>query len=183
MSRGISIATGMAVAALAALSTASPASSESADSVFFRNANGDWSGSGAFINTKMRGTKFSCDLNGATQSAGKGFELNGKCRVGPFRYPMNAVISKSKGSYVGTFLNGAKGGNNWGFDIVSGKITGKKMEINLQAGISGSLVASMQKKNFMRITLNINHPEYGSVSVAFVDLVRKEETANADPSD
>ena len=67
---------------------------------------------------KYKGTKFACDLTGDTAPAkGSGIQLDGFCRVGVFKQPMSALITKAGGTYKGKFLDGASGK---GLDITSG---------------------------------------------------------------
>ncbi|MDX3925411.1 MAG: hypothetical protein QHC90_06310 [Shinella sp.] len=171
-SRTSLIARGSAAAVLAALSVlAAPAHAGSRDKAFFDQVSGTWQGPGEIVAGKYKGTKFTCNLSGTSASADDiGIQLDGHCRVGVFKQPMSALITKAGGTYRGKFLDGAAGK---GLDIVSGTVTGDKvvMGINRQK-LNGAMIARLQDDNTMNITISVK-VEDTMVPVIGMSLNRK----------
>jgi hypothetical protein len=152
-SRLKSLTCGLTVATLATLVATLPAHANSRDKVFFKNVSGTWKGPGQIVAGKYKGTKFVCDLSGTAPDKGLGITLEGACRVGVFKQPMKAVINASKGTYRGTFLDGADGK---GLDIVSGNVSGNKMVVGInRAKLNGAMIARLQGENTMNVTISV----------------------------
>jgi hypothetical protein len=148
------IARASVAAFLAATTFAVPASAGSRDKAFFEQVTGNWQGKGEIVAGKYKGTKFSCDLTGDMAPAkGTGIQLDGFCRVGVFKQPMSALISKAGSSYKGKFLDGAAGK---GLDITSGQVNGNKvvMGINRQK-LNGAMIARLESDNKLNITISV----------------------------
>lgn len=148
------IARASVAAFLAATTFAVPASAGSRDKAFFEQVTGNWQGKGEIVAGKYKGTKFSCDLTGDTAPAkGTGIQLDGFCRVGVFKQPMSALISKAGSGYKGKFLDGAAGK---GLDITSGQVNGNKvvMGINRQK-LNGAMIARLEGDNKLNITISV----------------------------
>lgn len=124
------------------------------DRTFFSSVEGDWKGPGKIVAGKYKGTKFTCALKGAMTPGKKvGVAMDGKCRVGVFNQPMNAVITKAGRSYKGKFLDGAKGK---GLDIVSGKINGSRAIVGINRNkLDGTMVADFLDDNTMNVTISV----------------------------
>ena len=126
----------------------------SRDDIFFNSVAGVWSGPGEIVAGKYKGTKFTCDLTGeALADKQTGIKLGGTCRVGVFKQPMSAVITKNGASYEGKFLDGAEGK---GLDIVSGQVSGDKVVLGInRAKLGGAMVARVTNDNSMNITISV----------------------------
>jgi hypothetical protein len=126
----------------------------SRDDVFFSSVVGAWKGPGEIVAGKYKGTKFTCDLTGEPVSLkDTGIKLGGTCRVGVFKQPMSAVITRVGNSYEGKFLDGAEGK---GLDIVSGQVSGDKVVVGInRAKLNGAMVARVQNPNSMNITISV----------------------------
>ncbi|OBZ92379.1 hypothetical protein ADU59_26915 [Pararhizobium polonicum] len=155
-SRPSLIARGFAAASLAALTgAASPAFSGSDDDkAFFEQVSGQWKGPGEIVAGKYKGTKFTCDLTGeATDGASTGIKLDGTCRVGVFKQPMSAVITRAGNSYTGKFLDGADGK---GLDIVSGNVAKDKVVVGInRKKLNGAMIARLQDDSTLNITISV----------------------------
>lgn len=158
-SRFFSLSGGIALAFVAAGALPAPAvNAASGDQVFFSSVAGAWKGPGEIVAGKYKGTKFTCELTGEPVSAkDTGIKLGGTCRVGVFKQPMSAVITRNGNSYEGKFLDGAEGK---GLDIVSGQVTGDKvvMAIN-RSKLNGAMVARVSGENTMNITISVKVAE------------------------
>lgn len=134
--------------------THSAATAASADDAFFSSVNGAWKGPGEIVAGKYKGTKFTCDLTGEPADGKEtGIKLGGTCRVGVFKQPMSAVITRSGNGYTGKFLDGAEGK---GLDIVSGQVSGDKVVVGInRAKLNGAMVARVQNGNSMNITISV----------------------------
>ncbi|MEE9313716.1 MAG: hypothetical protein V3V02_03625 [Rhizobiaceae bacterium] len=118
--------------------------------VYFKNVQGTWSGAGKIVAGKYKNTRFTCNLSGQTP-ARVGMKLSGKCRVGLFSQPIEAIITKRGSSYRGRFLDGAKGK---GLDIVSGKLRGQKLVLGIKRkNIRGTMIARLKGRNKLNITI------------------------------
>ena len=142
-------------AAFAATSALSPeASAAPRDKAFFQSVAGSWKGPGEIVAGKYKGTKFNCNLIGEpTPDGDVGIKLDGTCRVGVFKQPMSAVITKNGKGYTGKFLDGSEGK---GLDIVSGAVNGNKVVMGInRAQLNGAMVASLRGDNIMNITISV----------------------------
>ncbi|MET0171080.1 hypothetical protein [Agrobacterium sp. lyk4-40-TYG-31] len=126
----------------------------SRDDQFFGSVAGVWSGPGEIVAGKYKGTKFTCDLTGEPISdKDTGIKLGGTCRVGVFKQPMSAVISKKGNGYEGKFLDGSEGK---GLDIVSGQVSGDKVVLGInRAKLNGAMVARVTNNTSMNITISV----------------------------
>lgn len=141
-------------AILAATAFALPAAAGSRDKAFFQQVAGNWQGSGEIVAGKYKGTKFSCDLTGDTGAAkDAGIQLDGFCRVGVFKQPMSALITKAGATYKGKFLDGA---NGKGLDITSGQVAGNKVVVGInRQKLNGAMIARLESDNKMNITISV----------------------------
>jgi uncharacterized protein (DUF2147 family) len=139
---------------LAASVFAAPAVAGTRDKAFFEQVTGNWQGKGEIVAGKYKGTKFSCDLTGDTAPAkGAGIQLDGFCRVGVFKQPMSALITKAGASYKGKFLDGASGK---GLDITSGQVSGNKVVVGInRQKLNGAMIARLESDNKMNITISV----------------------------
>lgn len=139
---------------LAATAVALPASAGPRDKAFFEQVTGSWQGKGEIVAGKYKGTKFACDLTGDTTPAkGAGIQLDGFCRVGVFKQPMSALITRSGGTYKGKFLDGAAGK---GLDITSGQVNGNKVVVGInRQKLNGAMIARLEGDNKMNITISV----------------------------
>jgi hypothetical protein len=153
-SRTSLIARASVAAFLAATTLAAPASAGSRDKAFFEQVTGNWQGKGEIVAGKYKGTKFSCDLTGDTAPAkGSGIQLDGFCRVGVFKQPMSALITKAGASYKGKFLDGAAGK---GLDITSGQVNGNKVVVGInRQKLNGAMIARLESDNKLNITISV----------------------------
>ena len=141
-------------AILATTALALPAAAGSRDKAFFQQVAGNWQGSGEIVAGKYKGTKFSCDLTGDTAVAkDAGIQLDGFCRVGVFKQPMSALITKAGATYKGKFLDGA---NGKGLDITSGQVAGNKVVVGInRQKLNGAMIARLESDNKMNITISV----------------------------
>ncbi len=149
------IARASVAAFLAAATTlAAPASAGTRDKAFFEQVTGSWQGKGEIVAGKYKGTKFACDLTGDTAPAkGAGIQLDGFCRVGVFKQPMSALITKAGGTYKGKFLDGASGK---GLDITSGQVAGNKVVVGInRQKLNGAMIARLENDNKLAITISV----------------------------
>ena len=148
------IARASAAAILAATSFALPAAAGSRDKAFFDQVAGNWQGSGEIVAGKYKGTKFNCDLTGETAAAkSTGIQLDGFCRVGVFKQPMSALITKAGATYKGKFLDGAGGK---GLDITSGQVAGNKVVVGInRQKLNGAMIARLEGSDRMNITISV----------------------------
>ncbi|MCT7665737.1 hypothetical protein [Shinella kummerowiae] len=148
------IARASVAAFLAATTLALPASAGSRDKAFFEQVTGNWQGKGEIVAGKYKGTKFSCDLTGDTAPAkSAGIQLDGFCRVGVFKQPMSALITKAGSSYTGKFLDGASGK---GLDITSGQVNGNKVVVGInRQKLNGAMIARLESDNKLNITISV----------------------------
>lgn len=159
VSRIFSLFGGFAVAISVAMVAMAPqADAASRDQVFFESAAGTWKGPGEIVAGKYKGTKFTCNLIGeATRDGDAGLKLDGTCRVGVFKQPMNATIIKTAKGYTGKFLDGAEGK---GLDITTGSLNGERIVLGInRAKLNGAMVASMKSDNDMNITISVKVEE------------------------
>lgn len=148
------IARASVVAFVAASTFVIPASAGTRDKAFFEQVTGNWSGKGEIVAGKYKGTKFACDLTGDTAPAkGSGIQLDGFCRVGVFKQPMSALITKTAGTYKGKFLDGASGK---GLDITSGQVAGNKVVVGInRQKLNGAMIARLESDNKLAITISV----------------------------
>ena len=148
------IARASVAALLAATAFAAPAHAGSRDKAFFQQVTGSWQGRGEIVAGKYKGTKFSCDLTGDTAPAkGAGIHLDGFCRVGVFKQPMSALITRAGNGYAGKFLDGAAGK---GLDITSGQVSGNKVVVGInRQKLNGAMIARLEDDNKMNITISV----------------------------
>lgn len=147
---GVSLTTLTLATALAAGS----AKASGKDSRFFDGVAGSWNGPGEIVAGKYKGTKFSCNLAGEPLGAKEtGIKLEGTCRVGVFKQPMSAIISKKGNTYTGKFLDGGAGK---GLDIVSGKVSGDRVVVGInRSNLNGAMVARVENDKEMNITISV----------------------------
>ena len=148
------IARASAAAILAATAFAPPAIASPRDKAFFDQVAGSWQGSGEIVAGKYKGTKFNCDLTGESAAAkSAGIQLDGFCRVGVFKQPMSALITKAGGTYKGKFLDGASGK---GLDITSGQVAGNKVVVGInRQKLNGAMIARLESDNKLAITISV----------------------------
>ena len=153
-SRTSLIARASVAAFLAASAFIAPASAGSRDKAFFEQITGSWQGRGEIVAGKYKGTKFNCDLTGDTAPAkGAGIQLDGFCRVGVFKQPMSALITKAGNTYKGKFLDGASGK---GLDITSGQVNGNKVVVGInRQKLNGAMIARLEGDNKLNITISV----------------------------
>ncbi|SOC42686.1 hypothetical protein SAMN05892877_110114 [Rhizobium subbaraonis] len=173
-SRTSLIARGAAAVLLAASTVASPVQAAERDKAFFDQVSGSWQGPGEIVAGKYKGTKFTCNLSGDSEvSEGTGIKLDGHCRVGVFKQPMSALITRAGGTYKGKFLDGAAGK---GLDILSGNVTGNKVVVAInRQKLNGAMIARLQDDNTMNITISVK-VEDKMVPVIGMSLNRKFHT-------
>ena len=107
------------------------------------------------------------------RASGLGIQLDGHCRVGVFKQPMSALITRAGGTYKGKFLDGAAGK---GLDILSGKVSGDKVVVAInRQKLNGALVARLQDENTMNITISVK-VEDKMIPVIGMSLNRKVDT-------
>ena len=160
---------GLIIAAACSVSVASAAN----DRKFFGSVEGTWKGPGKIVAGKYKGTKFSCSLEG-TPVKGKsiGVSMDGKCRVGIFNQPMNAVITKAGSSYRGKFLDGAKGK---GLDIVSGRFNRSRAVVGINRNkLNGTMVADFIDDNTMNVTISV---KVGKTMVPVIGMTLKRKSS------
>ena len=120
--------------------------------IYFENVQGTWQGAGRIVAGPYKNTRFTCNLSGR-QPTRVGMKLSGKCRVGLFTQPIEAVVAKSSGRYRGKFLDGAKGK---GLDIISGRLRGKKLVLGIKRKkLVGTMVANLRDRNKLNITISV----------------------------
>jgi hypothetical protein len=167
---------GVSIASFTLLTTTGVVSAQanSKDNQFFEGVAGSWAGPGEIVAGKYKGTKFSCNLAGEPIGAKEtGIKLEGTCRVGVFKQPMSAVITKKGNSYSGQFLDGGAGK---GLDIVSGQVTGNKVVVGInRASLNGAMVARMDNDKAMNITISVKVGEQ-MVPVIGLSLGRELDT-------
>lgn len=154
-SRPSSSLCGLAAATIAAIGlSASPALSVDRDKAFFEQVAGQWKGPGEIVAGKYKGTKFTCDLTGdMPEGATTGIKLDGFCRVGVFKQPMSALITRDGKSYSGKFLDGADGK---GLDIISGNVAKDKVVVGInRKKLNGAMIARLQNNSTMNITISV----------------------------
>ncbi|KQV34460.1 MULTISPECIES: hypothetical protein [unclassified Rhizobium] len=154
-SRPSSILCGLAAATIAAIGlSASPALSGDRDKAFFEQVAGQWKGPGEIVAGKYKGTKFTCDLTGDMPDGSvTGIKLDGFCRVGVFKQPMSALITRDGKSYSGKFLDGADGK---GLDIISGNVAKDKVVVGInRKKLNGAMIARLQNDQTMNITISV----------------------------
>ncbi|MFB2552118.1 hypothetical protein [Ensifer soli] len=168
LSRASSIVCSLVAAALLIPATAS---ANSGDKAFFERIAGQWKGPGEIVAGKYKGTKFTCDLTGEPADGKEaGITLQGFCRVGVFKQPMSATITRKGKSYAGTFLDGAEGK---GLDIVSGTVAGDKAVVGIsRKKLNGAMVARLHDEETMNITISVKVEET-MVPVIGVNLNRQ----------
>lgn len=142
------------------------------DKVFFKNIQGEWSGPGEIVAGKYKGTKFVCTFGGLKPDTKTGMEIDGSCRVGVFSQPMNALIIKSSGGYVGKFLDGAKGK---GMDVIGGRYTKGRLVADIKRNdLRGIMVANLNNPNALKVTISVKH-NGKLVPVIGMNLARKSD--------
>ena len=152
------------------LTIASAIVAQASDKKFFRDIQGKWSGPGEIVAGKYKGTKFVCTFDGDNPVEKAGMEVDGSCRVGVFAQPMNALILKAGGSYVGRFLDGEKGK---GMDVTGGRYTKGRIVADIKRNdLRGIMVANLSNPNSLRVTISVKH-EGRLVPVIGMNLARK----------
>lgn len=141
---------------------------------FFDSVAGSWSGPGEIVAGKYKGTKFTCNLSGEPLTVKEtGIKLEGTCRVGVFKQPMSAVISKKGTTFTGQFLDGSLGK---GLDIVSGQVQGNKVVVGInRQNLNGAMVARVEDDKAMNITISVKVGEQ-MVPVIGMSLDRELDT-------
>ena len=121
---------------------------------FFEKIEGEWSGPGEIVAGKYKGTKFICNLTGATPDGKIGMSLDGGCRVGLFTQEMKANVVRGKGGYSGTFLDGAAGK---GLDVVGGQVSNGKVVFAIHRNqLTGAMLARLPDKDSMHVTDSVH---------------------------
>ncbi|MBX3596342.1 MAG: hypothetical protein KF874_02115 [Rhizobiaceae bacterium] len=121
---------------------------------FFQRVEGQWTGPGEVIAGKYKGTKFVCNLAGATPGAKPGMSLDGTCRVGVFTQKISAAVERKGRSYAGRFLDGAKGK---GIDVTGGNIVNSdKIVLSLnRSQLNGAMIARLSGEDGMVVTITV----------------------------
>lgn len=120
---------------------------------FYNGIQGKWSGPGEIVAGKFKGTKFNCQFLGTSHAQDTGMKVDGKCRIGMFTQPMNAVISKSGKSYSGKFLDGEAGE---GMDVVGGRYTQERLVVGVRRkALNGTMVARLDGKKHLNVTITV----------------------------
>ena len=147
---------------------------EREDRAFFEAVAGQWSGPGKIVEGKMKGTRFTCALDGLPLTGDEtGFRLDGKCRTGMFSHPVSAVFIRDGETYRGQFLDGEDGD---GLNVVGGAVKDSKAVIDLKRhDITGALVTNLQSDDDLNITLLIKG---GTRFVPVIGLSLKRDTDN-----
>lgn len=148
-------AVSLSVLALAALSAAAPVSAGTPDrdAVLFSSIKGTWTGPGEIVAGKYKGTKFTCNLTGATPNGVVGMKLDGACRVGVFTQPMSATVERRGSGYRGAFLDGAAGK---GLDITGGSVNGQRAVFNIdRKELRGAMLAKLNGSDAMNVTISV----------------------------
>ncbi len=123
------------------------------DQQFFRQIEGQWSGSGEIVAGKYKGTKFVCNLAGTTPETTAGMTLDGSCRVGVFSQAMKAVITRDGKNYTGAFNDGAA---DKGLDVISGNVSGNRIVLGLnRKQLDGAMLARVADNNTMNVTVSV----------------------------
>ena len=145
------------------------------DRLFFNQVQGRWVGPGEIIAGKYKGTKFNCDLGGASNQRKPGMSLDGVCRVGVFTEKVSASVELQRGAYKGVFLDGAKGK---GLDVIAGSVfEDGKVVLNLnRKQLNGSMIARMKGQDQMIVTVSVK-VEGKMVPVLGMSLKRADATA------
>ncbi|MBY5852708.1 hypothetical protein [Rhizobium ruizarguesonis] len=154
-SRKFLIVCGLAAAALSPVADVAPAATAATrDKAFFDSVAGSWKGPGEIVAGKYKGTKFTCNLIGEpTGDSSAGIKLDGTCRVGVFKQPMTAVISRSGSTYKGKFLDGAAGK---GLDVVSGAVSEDTVVVGInRAKLNGAMIARVRDDKTMNVTVSV----------------------------
>jgi hypothetical protein len=163
-----------AVSIVALVAATAPALA--ADSGFFKDVQGHWSGPGEIVAGKYKGTRFNCDLKGVAKNGVTGVDLNGTCRVGVFTQEMRATVSNTGKGYRGKFLDGAAGK---GLDITNGSVDGNRVVFSLiREQLKGALSARVSGKDKMNVTISVN-VQNDMVPVIAMDLKRVDEKSTA----
>lgn len=130
-------------------------SAHASDGKFFKNIQGEWSGPGEIVAGKFKGTKFVCTFGGSKPEIKAGMDVNGSCRVGVFSQPMNATVIKAAGTYIGAFLDGAKGD---GMDVTGGRYTRDRLVIDIKRkDLNGIMVANLSNPNQLKVSVSVRH--------------------------
>jgi hypothetical protein len=123
------------------------------DTMFFKKAQGKWSGPGEIVAGKYKGTKFVCTFDGSTHGENTGMTMDGSCRVGVFNQDMKATVQRAGSKYKGAFLDGAKGK---GLDIVAGNVTGNRVTFALNRNqLNGAMLAKLTTDNSMNVNISV----------------------------
>jgi hypothetical protein len=146
------------------------------DTVFFKKAQGKWTGPGEIVAGKYKGTKFNCTFDGTTLGANTGMTMDGTCRVGVFTQEMKATVERSKGKYTGAFLDGAKGK---GLDIIAGNVAGNRVTFALnRKQLNGAMLAKLTTDNSMNVNISVRVNK-DMVPVIGMTLTRIDSTATS----
>lgn len=134
--------------------TTLPAHADNArDAKFLKKIEGQWRGPGEIVAGKYKGTKFTCDLAGATPDNNLGMSLKGGCRVGVFSQRMEASVEKKGRTYKGSFLDGALGE---GLDITAGNVTKDRIVLTLKRKeLNGAMLARLANDNTLNVTVSV----------------------------
>lgn len=123
------------------------------EATFFKTIQGKWSGPGEIVAGKYKGTKFTCVFDGASPAKIISMKIDGYCRVGMFSQPMNASVSKGRGKFSGTFLNGQLGE---GMDITGGRYSRNKFVADIKRNdLYGAMVTRKLDNNRLQITISV----------------------------
>lgn len=155
MFKRLAVPFAVSAVAFAGLMTAAPAHADtSRDARFFSQIEGKWRGSGEIVAGKYKGTRFTCQFDGATPDRELGMSLDGGCRVGLFRQKMSAKVTRQGRSYRGTFLDGAGG---QGLDVTAGNVSGDRVALTLnRQDLKGAMLARLADENTLNITVSVH---------------------------
>lgn len=130
-----------------------PVQAQDRDGKFFKQVEGSWTGPGEIVAGKYKGTKFTCNFQGATPKKKTGMSLDGSCRVGVFTQKMSALVERHGKHYKGKFMDGADGA---GLDIISGSVDGERVVFALnRERLNGAMLARLPDENTMNVTVSV----------------------------
>lgn len=169
---------GFRIFSAAALMTAAVAASPAiaGEREFFNSVQGQWSGPGQIVAGKYKGTRFTCDLKGVSNTSSVGVELDGQCRVGMFSQSMKASVTRGGKGFRGKFLDGAAGK---GLDITSGSVEGNRVVFTLnREQLRGTMSARVSANKDMNVTISVKVDDQ-LVPVIAMTLKRMDEKSTA----
>ena len=126
---------------------------------FFEDIKGEWAGNGEVVAGKWEKTRFHCSFKGIA-TLKTAMELTGKCRSSIFTQPITANLKQTEdGSFKGNFLGGVDGNKN-GINIISGKLKGNKLIVQLnRKKLFGAMVINHTNPNTIEVTISVQFKE------------------------